>query len=74
VQDLGRVGDKVNLPIAALSIGWVCSRPGVTAAIAGAKRPEQVRQNAKAAMMLARPKLVAVVDKIVCLHGGWPAG
>ena len=49
VADLERVGSRLNVPTAAVAIGWVIAQTGLTAAIAGAKTEAQVRQNAKAA-------------------------
>lgn len=70
--DLARVGRKVGLPPAAVAIGWVATRPGVTAVIAGAKTPDQVRQNALAGAHLHREAVWRVVDQIASLHGGTP--
>ncbi len=56
---------KVNVPTAALAIGWVCSRPGVTAAIAGAKTPDQVTQNARAAAMVDNERFWTAMDRVV---------
>lgn len=69
--DLDRVGQKVGLPTAAVSVGWAISQPGITAAIVGAKNPQQVKQNALAAQMLDDPKVAMVVDRIASIHGGW---
>jgi len=74
VDDLERAAARLGVPTAALAIGWAASRPGVTAAIAGAKRPEQVRQNAQAARLVGRPRVWRVIDAIAAAHGGWPAG
>jgi aryl-alcohol dehydrogenase-like predicted oxidoreductase len=52
VHMLEAAARKVGVPAAALAIGWVCSRPGITAAIAGAKTPEQVTENVRAASMV----------------------
>ena len=64
VGDLERVGQKVGLPTAAVAVGWVLSQPTITAAIVGAKRPEQVRQNAQGASLADRPKVVSVIDQV----------
>lgn len=72
VADLSKVARKIGVPTAALAIGWVASRPGVTAVLAGAKGPEQVRQNAQAARLVDQAKVWAVVDRIAALHGGTP--
>ena len=68
--DLAKVATKVGVPTAAVAIGWVASRPGVTAVIAGAKRPEQVEQNVRAAEIVDRAKVWEVVDAIAARHGG----
>lgn len=70
-DDIKRIGTKVGLPAAAVAIGWVCSQPGVTAAIAGAKTPEQVRENALAHKVIGQVRLQEVISKIASIHGGW---
>lgn len=70
--DLAKVARKVGVPTAAVAIGWVASRPGVTSVIAGAKGPEQVEQNARAAELVDHRKLWEIVDTIGGLHGGTP--
>ncbi|HMV70444.1 MAG TPA: aldo/keto reductase [Myxococcota bacterium] len=71
-QDLARVAQKVGVPPAAVAIGWVASRPGVTAVIAGAKGPEQVEQNVQAAEIVDRARVWEVVDRLAATHGGTP--
>ena len=71
VTDLSRVAKRVGVPTSAISIGWVLAQPGVTAAIVGAKRASQVRENAQGAKISAKPKIISVVDKIASMHGGW---
>ena len=70
INDLERVGQKVGLPTSAIAIGWAVAQPGITAAIAGAKTPLQVQQNALASRVLDQPKVSMVVDKIASIHGG----
>lgn len=71
VDDLEKVAARVGVPMATLAVGWALSRPGVSCAIVGARRPEQIVQTAAAARLLGRRKLWAVVDKVASLHGGW---
>lgn len=73
IADLERAAQRLGVPMAALALGWVCAQPGVTAAIAGAKRPEQVVENVRAASLVDRAKVWRVVDRISAIHGGWPA-
>lgn len=70
--DLAQVAAKVGVPTAALAIGWVASRPGVTSVVCGAKGPEQVREHVQAARCVDHAKLWDVVDRIAAKHGGNP--
>jgi len=70
VADLERVADKVGCSVAALAVGWALQRPGVTAAVVGARTPEQIRDSATAADLLGRRRLWSVVDRIAAMHGG----
>jgi aryl-alcohol dehydrogenase-like predicted oxidoreductase len=73
-QDLAKVAAKVGVPPAALAIGWVASRPGITSVIAGAKGPEQIEQNVRAAEIVDRAKVWQIVDQLAAAHGGNPRG
>jgi aryl-alcohol dehydrogenase-like predicted oxidoreductase len=65
VDVLERAADKVGLPPEALAIGWALRRPGVTAAVVGAKTAEQVRRNVRASAALeGHDRLWAVIDRI----------
>ncbi len=57
VQALRIVGGRLGMPPAALAIGWALTRPGISAAIVGAKRPDQVREHLRAAELLGRRKV-----------------
>jgi aryl-alcohol dehydrogenase-like predicted oxidoreductase len=70
VATLKVAAERIKVPPAALAIAWVCSRPGVTAAIAGAKGPEQVAENARAAVMADRADLWVAMDKVVNTWNG----
>ena len=71
VADLKRVGARLDVPTAAVAIGWAIAQPQITAAIVGAKRPSQVHENARAAEVCTHPNAIGVIDKIAALHGGW---
>ncbi len=59
------LGRRHDLPATALAIAWVCRQPAITAAIVGAKRADQVRENARAAEIIDRDELFAEVDSLV---------
>jgi aryl-alcohol dehydrogenase-like predicted oxidoreductase len=48
VDDLRAIADDADKTVAQLVLNWTIHRPGITAALCGAKRPDQVRENAGA--------------------------
>jgi len=70
VSRLELVGKRLGVPVAALALGWVLRQPGVTAAIAGAKGPEQVAEHARVADVLARDEVWPEIDRIVASFRG----
>jgi aryl-alcohol dehydrogenase-like predicted oxidoreductase len=67
---LAEAAARLRVPTAALAIAWVCTRPAVTAAIAGAKRREQVIENAAAADLVDHTRLWAEMAKVVAVYRG----
>ena len=63
LDQLQRVAHESQLTIAQLSIGWVLSQPGVSGALVGARRPQQIQDTARAAPL--DRELVALIDQIV---------
>jgi aryl-alcohol dehydrogenase-like predicted oxidoreductase len=49
VQQLQPIADDLGLTMAQLAVAWVLQNQNVSAALVGASRPEQVRENVKAA-------------------------
>ena len=48
VQELRPIADELGITMAQLAIAWVLREPGVSSAIVGASRPEQVDENVAA--------------------------
>jgi aryl-alcohol dehydrogenase-like predicted oxidoreductase len=65
VQQLKPVADEAGLSMAALAVAWVLRNDNVAAAIIGASRPEQVRDNVKAAGAQVDPALFARMDEVL---------
>jgi aryl-alcohol dehydrogenase-like predicted oxidoreductase len=65
VQELRPVADEAGLSMAQLAIAWVLQNPNVSAAIVGATRPEQVRENAQASGVRLDPGLMRRIDEIL---------
>jgi aryl-alcohol dehydrogenase-like predicted oxidoreductase len=65
VQRLRPVAEAAGLTMAQLALAWVLREENVAAAIVGASRPEQVRENAGAAgVRLSSDTLAAVEDAL----------
>jgi aryl-alcohol dehydrogenase-like predicted oxidoreductase len=59
VKALGKIAERLNVSLPALSIGWCIKNPNVTTAILGATKKEQLLDNVKA--LEAKEKLTAEV-------------
>jgi aryl-alcohol dehydrogenase-like predicted oxidoreductase len=65
VQDLRPVADELGLSLAQLAVAWVLQNPNVAAAIIGASRPEQVRENVQASGVTIPAELLTRIDEIL---------
>ncbi len=65
VQQLRPVAEEAGLSLAQLAIAWVLQNPNVSAAIVGATRPEQVRENVKASGVRLGDDLMRAIDDVL---------
>jgi len=65
VQGLRPVADEVGVSMATLAVAWVLQNPNVAAAIVGASRPEQIRENAKASGLTLDAAVLARIDEVL---------
>ncbi|MBE1535124.1 aldo/keto reductase family protein [Actinomadura algeriensis] len=65
VQELRPIADDLGLSMAQLAIAWTLQNPNVSAAIVGATRPEQVRDNVKAAGVKLDADVLARIDGVL---------
>ncbi|WP_067830638.1 aldo/keto reductase family protein [Actinomadura kijaniata] len=65
VQDLRPIADELGLTMAQLAIAWTLQNPNVSAAIVGASRPEQVRDNVKAAGVTLEAEVLKRIDDVL---------
>jgi aryl-alcohol dehydrogenase-like predicted oxidoreductase len=65
VEKLKPIAERNDRPMSQLAIAWVLRRPEVTAAIVGARRPDQIEQTAKAAEWELSPVEIAEIDKLL---------
>jgi Predicted oxidoreductases (related to aryl-alcohol dehydrogenases) len=65
VQRLRPLADQAGLTMAQLAIAWVLQNPNVSSAIVGATRPEQLRDNVKAAGVKLDADLLKAIDEVL---------
>jgi len=65
VQQLGDLAREAGYSLPHLALAWTLRQPNVSSAIIGASRPEQVRENAKAADIKLSDDVLRRVDEIV---------
>jgi aryl-alcohol dehydrogenase-like predicted oxidoreductase len=65
VDRLRRIADESGVTVAQLVIAWTIQQPGITAALCGAKRPEQIRETAAAMKVrLSNDQLLQIGEAI----------
>jgi aryl-alcohol dehydrogenase-like predicted oxidoreductase len=62
VNGLRAAPDELGLTLAQLAVAWVLQNPGVSSAIVGASRPEQLRENTAAAGRTLDADVMAHID------------
>ncbi len=65
VQLLKPVAEQAGLSLAQLAVAWTLQNPAISAAIIGATRPEQVRENVKASGVRLDPEVLTQIDDIL---------
>jgi aryl-alcohol dehydrogenase-like predicted oxidoreductase len=69
VDDLRRLADRLGRTVSQVVLNWTIHRPGITAALVGAKRPDQLRENAAAAGWSLAPDDLAEIDRALAARG-----
>jgi aryl-alcohol dehydrogenase-like predicted oxidoreductase len=65
VQNLKPIAASVDLTIAQLALAWVLQNENVSSAIIGATKPEQVRENVKAAGVKLETSVMSAIDAVL---------
>jgi aryl-alcohol dehydrogenase-like predicted oxidoreductase len=65
VQRLRPLADEAGLSLAQLAVAWTLQNPNVSAAIIGATRPQQVRENVKASGVKLDSALMGRIDEVL---------
>jgi aryl-alcohol dehydrogenase-like predicted oxidoreductase len=69
VDELREVGREAGKSVAEVVINWTIHRPGITTALCGAKRPEQLRENAGALGWRLSAAQLAAIDRALAARG-----
>ena len=65
VEGLQKIAERNGRTCAQLALSWVCRRPEVTAAIAGARRPEQIIETATASDWNLSEKDIEEIEQLL---------
>jgi aryl-alcohol dehydrogenase-like predicted oxidoreductase len=65
VSQLRPLAEEAGLTLAQLAVAWTLQNPNVSAAIIGATRPEQVRENVRASGVRLEPALMTRIDEVL---------
>ena len=65
VDQLQKVADEKGISLAQLSLAWVMRLPEMTAAIVGARRPEQIEETAKASDINLSTEEIGIIEAIL---------
>jgi len=63
------IAEEAERTVAQLAVAWVIQRPGITAALCGAKRPEQIQETAAAMDWTLTPEQLERIDEGIRLRG-----
>ena len=64
VERLAKECEARGVPLVSVAVAWVLAQPGVTSAIIGASRPEQLAASLAAAELKLDPELAKVCDEL----------
>lgn len=64
IEALKKIASKNKITLAQLAVAWLLRRPEITAAIVGARRPEQIKQIIPAADVELSAKTLSEIEKI----------
>lgn len=65
VEKLLKVAQAHNVSLAQLSLAWILHQPGITSALIGASKPEQVEENVKAVDIELSDDVLKQIDQIM---------
>jgi aryl-alcohol dehydrogenase-like predicted oxidoreductase len=58
IEEIRGICQEVGRPMAEVAMAWLLQQQGVASVLAGARRPDQIRQTARAAELALAPEIV----------------
>jgi len=58
IRKIRRISQQIGEPMGRVALAWLLHQPAVVSVLAGARRPEQVRENARAAQLKLSPDVL----------------
>lgn len=68
VAEMRKLAEAAGKTMAQMALAWVTSQPGLSSALAGAKRPSQIEETAAAGEWTLDADLLAKIDEIIRRH------
>ncbi|QYR20199.1 aldo/keto reductase family protein [Paenibacillus sp. sptzw28] len=65
VQDLGQLAQELDITLSQLSLAWILRQPGVSCALIGATKPQQIEENVKAVDIQLSTETLEAVERIL---------
>jgi aryl-alcohol dehydrogenase-like predicted oxidoreductase len=69
LDQLRPIAEEAGATVAQVVLNWTIQRPGITVALCGAKRPDQIRDNADALTWRLTPEQIARIDAAIAARG-----
>ena len=69
VDKLRVIADECGATVSQVTLNWTIQRAGITVALCGAKRPEQIRDNAATLTWKLTPEQIARIDQAISDRG-----
>ncbi len=69
LDGLRPIAEEAGITLAQLAIAWTIQRPGITAALCGAKRPEQIAETAAAMRITLTSDQLQQIDAAIAARG-----
>jgi methylglyoxal reductase len=64
LDQLHPVAENHGITLAQLAVAWILNQPGITAAVVGARNPEQAQSNAHAARITLSPEDIEFIRSV----------